>query len=115
MLCEEKNSIAKLTVKDLCERAKISKSTFYLHYQDIEAIFESVGEKFLITFDQILGETENADYFIFMNKLLAELNDSSEIIKIGLKYDRPYGSYINGIKSKLVRIVGQTSVQKKYT
>ena len=31
----EKNDINKITVKEIVERADISKSTFYAHYQDI--------------------------------------------------------------------------------
>ena len=49
-LCMQKKSIKKVTVKELCEEANISKSTFYLHYHDIDYIFESVGNKFQLTF-----------------------------------------------------------------
>ena len=41
--------INKITIKELCERADINKSTFYLHYQDIydleEQIEEEISEK----------------------------------------------------------------------
>lgn len=41
--------INKITIKELCERADINKSTFYLHYQDIydleEQFEEEISEK----------------------------------------------------------------------
>ena len=39
-LLSEKNDINKITVKELVERADISKSTFYSHYQDIYSVKE---------------------------------------------------------------------------
>lgn len=53
--------INKITIKELCERADINKSTFYLHYQDIydlEAQFkEEISEKVChIIMDYELGE-----------------------------------------------------------
>ena len=30
--------VAKITVKEICERAEINRSTFYKHYQDVSMI-----------------------------------------------------------------------------
>ena len=35
-------SVEKITVKELCQRAQINKSTFYMHYADIYALSEAM-------------------------------------------------------------------------
>ncbi len=37
-----KKALEKITVKELCERAEISKATFYLHYRDIYDLSEKL-------------------------------------------------------------------------
>lgn len=111
LLCNEKRSIEKVTVKKLCETANISKSTFYLHYKDIFDIFESVGKKFLLTFEKIFDEllqTKPTDFLIYINQIFDFLNKSSEIIKIGLTLDEPLNYYVYGIKKQLERGIQQS-------
>lgn len=45
-------SVEKITVKELCEKAQINKSTFYTHYEDIYALSDAL-QKETITF--VLG------------------------------------------------------------
>ena len=35
-------SVEKITVKELCQRAQINKSTFYTHYDDIYALSDAM-------------------------------------------------------------------------
>lgn len=110
-LCNKKRSIDKVTVKELCETANISKSTFYLHYKDIKDIFDSVGEQFLSTFEEIFDEllkTTPSDFLIYINQVFDFLNKSSKIIKIGLTMDEPSNYYVDGIKKQLERDVQQS-------
>lgn len=103
-LCYEKKSLSKVTVKELCEKANIAKSTFYLHYPDILSIFESVGDKFLITFQDMfedLLKNKTTDFLIYFKQIFAFINESGEIIKIGLSFDQPIHYYVNGIKEQL--------------
>jgi AcrR family transcriptional regulator len=44
-LYKQHRNINKITIKELCETANISRSTFYLHYNDLISIFESVGDR----------------------------------------------------------------------
>ena len=37
-----KKDIEKVTVKELCDKAEISKATFYLHYRDIYDLSETL-------------------------------------------------------------------------
>ena len=107
-LCNEKKSINKVTVRELCERANISKSTFYLHYADIENIFETVGDKFLITFKDMFDElikSKPEDFMVYINQVFDFINESSELIKIGLTLNKPQNYFIDGLKNQLERAV----------
>lgn len=39
--------IQKITIADICELADISRPTFYLHYRDIYALLDEIGENML--------------------------------------------------------------------
>lgn len=40
-----RKALEKITVKELCEKARINKSTFYAHYQDIYALSDVLEEE----------------------------------------------------------------------
>lgn len=44
-----KKSIEKITVKELCELADINKSTFYSHYEDINALSDALEYEMVLT------------------------------------------------------------------
>ena len=107
-LCMQKNSIKKVTVKELCEEANISKSTFYLHYPDIDYIFESVGNNFLLTFRKMFDEmvqNNTNDFLTFIQRIIDYVKESSDIIKIGLTFGQPYDYYVSGIKDQLEQAI----------
>ena len=107
-LCSEKSSLYQVTVKELCEKANISKSTFYLHYADIQSIFEAIGDKFLLTFNDLLNELlrdKTLDFSIYIQRVFAFINESSDLIKIGISFGMPFNYYINGIKERLEKVV----------
>lgn len=107
-LCMQKNSIKKVTVKELCEEANISKSTFYLHYPDIDYIFESVGNNFLLTFRKMFDEivqNKTNDFLTFIQRIIDYVKESSNIIKIGLTFGQPYDYYVSGIKDQLEQAI----------
>ena len=45
-------SVEKITVKELCQKAQINKSTFYTHYEDIYALSDAMQAE---TIDFVLG------------------------------------------------------------
>lgn len=53
--------ITKITVKELCERADINKSTFYLHYRDIYDLAEHYKQELATKICNIVLEYEIAD------------------------------------------------------
>ena len=44
MMTQEHRPIGKITVREICERADIHRSTFYAHYQDVYDLVEKVEE-----------------------------------------------------------------------
>ena len=103
-LYNEKGSTKKITVKDLCEEANISKSTFYLHYVDIQNIFEVVGDKFVVTFKGILDELINSqkmDFLVYIKRIFGFIDEAEDLVKIGLNMESPVNYYIDGLKNHL--------------
>lgn len=45
MLAIQKRPISKITVREICEKADIHRSTFYAHYQDVYDVVEKVEKK----------------------------------------------------------------------
>lgn len=41
-LLREKNTVEKISVKELCERAELNRSTFYAHYNEPKDLFEEI-------------------------------------------------------------------------
>lgn len=115
-LCLEKNSLDKITVKELCDLAKISKSTFYLHYPNIDQIFQSVAQSFVVTFSTVvkkISTVDNPNIAFFIQSLLININESNRLITIALKYGRANSEYINTIKSFLETMILSSSVYQQ--
>lgn len=65
-------AISEITVKGLCERADINRSTFYLHFSGIEEIVDSFERQLADSFDEIFeahkiseGELKTSFYEFF--------------------------------------------------
>lgn len=46
-LLREKNTVEKISVKELCERAELNRSTFYAHYNEPKDLFEEICNEIL--------------------------------------------------------------------
>lgn len=74
MVCEM--DPPKITVKELTERARIHRKTFYLHYTSIEALFEDMlqeaANKYFTEIDQVPPPMHMAEvnrvFFIYLSK-----------------------------------------------
>lgn len=55
-----------ITIKDLCERADLNRTTFYLHYRDQEDVLEEIGrdtvEKTMAYMENIRPAAETVEY-----------------------------------------------------
>lgn len=114
-LYRKKGTINKITVKELCEVANISRSTFYLHYNDLISIFESVGEKFVESLKMMvieLSKKRPTDFSNYFKEIFRLLEESSELIKIGLSSEYPM-IYIERVKDQLEEILKNSEALKK--
>ena len=111
-LYKEKKDINKITVKELCEVANISRSTFYLHYSDLISIFESVGDKFVESLKVMiieLAKSAKFDFPPYIIKIFKMINESNELIRIGLSSEYPL-IYIENIKDQLESVIKNSPV-----
>lgn len=106
-LYNQKRSVDKITVKELCEVANISRSTFYLHYNDLISIFESVGDRFIESLKLMiieLAKDVKFDFYPYLKTIFTMINDSNQLIKIGLSSEYPL-AYLDNIKIQLEHII----------
>ena len=112
-ISKNKTSLSDISVTELCEVANISRSTFYLHKNDIENIFESVGDVFLDTFISMIEKlaTEDVDEFSkYIDEVFNFIDNSNELIKIGLKLGGSFSYYVNQIKRILESLVSKVPI-----
>ena len=83
-LMQEKQSIDKITVKEIIDRADISKSTFYSHYSDkYELFMELINTLKLSLFNSLntnINNVNTREYFIeLISILLNHIDDKKNI------------------------------------
>ncbi|SEQ16332.1 transcriptional regulator, TetR family [Lachnospiraceae bacterium RM5] len=84
-----KKSVTKITVKELCELAEISKATFYLHYSDIYDLTEKMQKEII---ESICSNIEHPDYIFsspmdFVTELFYALRSNVHMIRIVFSKD----------------------------
>ncbi len=86
-----------ITVKEICEKAGVNRSTFYLHYDTIDDLLQESIEN---------SNKEFMSYFSENNKFFENFNqmDKSELIFITHEYLNPYLNYIK--ENKVIHQVG---------
>lgn len=107
----------KITVLELCQRAGINKSTFYLHYKSIEDCFQNCFSYFT---EKILKLSENIDYLqmsyspeITISRILDDVQDNIAFFN---KYKNSffYDSSVRSLKEKFVEaICRENKINKK--
>jgi len=99
-LLSEKNDINKITVKELVDRADVSKSTFYGHYQDIYAVSEEFELEITNLLESILNDyvhTHTNNFSNYIIKLISLLKENEELYKKIFASDLP-GKFIDKLK-----------------
>lgn len=98
----EKKDFSYITVKEICEKAKVNRSTFYLHYETLEDLLsesvEYMNEQFLAYMKQ--------DTNVFMTRILECPLD--ELYLVTPQYLTPYLKYIKENKRLFLTAVKNT-------
>ncbi len=82
-----------LTIKEICKKAGVNRSTFYLHYDNIDDLLYETIENLNKNFAACFGE-ENAD---FANKIVGK--QKQDLILITPKYLLPYLNHVKQNKA----------------
>ncbi len=99
-LLAEKQDIAKITVKDLVDKADISKSTFYGHYEDIYAVREEFEREILDLLESTLNEymKEHKEEFApYVKNIIQSIKDNENLYKKIFISDSPM-KFIDNLK-----------------
>ena len=89
----EKKDFEYITIKELCEEAKVNRSTFYLHYENVGDLLEETTRRLLDRFlSYFTVELEN------INSGFADC-EPGKLNFITEEYMRPYLSYIRDYRS----------------
>lgn len=102
----EKKDFAYITVKEICEKAGVNRSTFYLHYETIGDLLSESVEYIISQFLEYMNNRQ------ISNDIVTKLHSCSidELSFITPKYLTPYLNYI-----KEHRRVFHTAVQNSET
>ncbi len=70
--------VNKITVREICERAEINRSTFYKHYLDCYDLLDALKEDALAQFDKLMTSLEGNGAMPALLAVLRALKDNAE-------------------------------------
>lgn len=94
-LMAEKKDINKITVTELAQRADISKTTFYYHYEDIYAVAEEFEKELIDQLTAVLSNlktvttAETLDFNYYARGILSFLKEHEENYRMVLGAPSP--------------------------
>ena len=89
----EKKDFAYITVKEICEKAGVNRSTFYLHYETINDLLEESAQHIIDQFVEAMPQDASA----FFEKM--KLCPLEELFLITPEYLIPYLDYVKEHRS----------------
>ncbi len=99
----EKKPIEKITVKELTDKAQISKQTFYLHYKDIYDLTEQIEQELI---SDIMKDVE------YPENVLDSLRDITfDIFKRALALGQPFKTLFSGSRTAVLTTGIETGVK----
>lgn len=108
-LLSEKKDINKITVKEIVERADISKSTFYSHYEDIYSVSEEFEDEITSLLNSLLEDylkSHTLDYPTYIKKLIELLKRNEDLYKKIFLSDLPL-RFISNLKDKCNEVISK--------
>ena len=83
--------VEKITVKELCEKAEINRSTFYKHYLDCYDLLNKIEEEALEHFDALLAGIETKGLQPTLTEVLHILKENAALFDAFHKHSGDYG------------------------
>lgn len=113
-----------ITVKEICQKAGVNRSTFYLHYETVndllEECMENINKRFFSYFDeksqQFMEKLKNGDYqdmiFItpeYLTPYLTYIKENKTIYQVSVKHPEVMRSYqrFNALNEYILKPVFQ--------
>ena len=85
-LMEEK-TLERITIKELCERADVNRTTFYLHYSDQRSVLNDIKETVCKKTVAMITESDFTDPTAFVEQFLCYIRDNDRVFRILLMND----------------------------
>lgn len=73
--------VEKITVRELCDRAEINRSTFYKHYRDCYDLLDKMKDEALRQFDEMLAGMKARGVKAAMTEILQKLKDNAAMFR----------------------------------
>lgn len=81
-MLHEKLEMDKISVSELCDRADISRASFYCHYDDIYAVAEDFENQLIANFFTNTKLLEAHNYQKFVDELFAYIYENNQVYKL---------------------------------
>lgn len=81
----EKKDISKITIKEICEKADINRSTFYAHYRDQYDLLRKIENKFLAAIQAYLENFDKKyteDILLITEKIFQYIRKNARICRL---------------------------------
>ena len=106
-LLAEKKALNKITVAELAERAKVTRGTFYAHYDNIFEVAEELENEFISKLDSSAGQMTSIDDFpIYLHQIFEFLADNEELYRQLLSSDAPM-VFIARLNNQIEKTIGE--------
>lgn len=86
--------LGKITVKEICEKAEINRSTFYKHYEDVYHLMYKLEESALNQLEVLLMDAKHNGNIHVLTALLTSLLDYQDLI-VSLTANTPDSDFSN--------------------
>ena len=114
-LAKEKD-IRQVTVRAICEKAQINRSSFYLHYLDIHDLVDKMGKEMMQDIREMLHTEQNAISFMLTESSLTDMITYVEKHQLFFDiYLNHYTSEANETFSLLWEHHGKSYLQEHFT
>ncbi|MBQ7275958.1 MAG: TetR/AcrR family transcriptional regulator [Bacilli bacterium] len=120
LLLLEKKDYEYITIKEICEKAGVNRSTFYLHYETIDDLLEemvdNLNKKFIESFskDLTIDKAVNEDLILTTSKYLTPylnfIKENKTVFRLAIK--KPYIMKSNKSFSRLEKYVFEPILNK---